>query len=112
MTSEDIYQFTSSGTSVDIAMKVLRLKKGQRASLTKGLASMGYDVPACIGSCIASGNKCIICVTGDGSIAMNLQELDVIKRLQLPVKTFVIDNKGYSMIYGPQKNNFKGHLTG
>lgn len=111
MTSSDIYQFTSSGTSVDIAMKVLRLKWGQRAFLTKGLAAMGYDIPACVGSCISSGLRRTICVTGDGSAAMNMQELEVIRRLKLPVKLFIADNKGYSMIYGSQKGNF-GHLTG
>ena len=112
MTNNDIYQFTSSGTTVDIAMKTFRIKRGQRAFLTKGLAAMGYDVPACVGSCIASGGKRTVCVTGDGSIAMNMQELEVIKRYQLPVKIFVADNNGYSMIYGSQSGNFKGHLTG
>ena len=112
MTSEDIYQFTSSGTSVDIGMKVLRLKKGQRAFLNKSMAAMGYDVPACVGSCIGSGGRRIICVTGDGSIAMNIQELEVIRRLNLPVKIFVADNSGYSMIWHSQSGNFKGHLTG
>ncbi|MCM1468423.1 MAG: thiamine pyrophosphate-binding protein [Alistipes sp.] len=112
MRSTDIYQFTSSGTSVDIAMKVFQIKRGQRAFLTKGLAAMGYDVPACIGSCIASGKKRTVCVTGDGSVVMNMQELEVIKRFRLPVKLFVVDNKGYSMIYTSQNNNFKGHLTG
>lgn len=112
MTENDIYQFTSSGTSVDIAMKVFRIKKGQRAFLTKGLAAMGYDLPASIGSCIASGGKRTVCVTGDGSIVMNIQELEILKRLQLPVKLFVVDNNGYSMIYGSQDGNFKGHLTG
>ena len=112
MTSEDIYQFTSSGTSVDIAMKMLKIKWGQRAFLTKGLAAMGYDVPACIGSCIGSGGKRTVCVTGDGSIAMNMQELEVIRRLNLPVKLFVTDNNGYSMIYQSQKGNFEGNLTG
>lgn len=112
MTPEDIYQFTSSGTTVDIAMKTFQIKWGQRAFLTKGLAAMGYDVPACVGSCIASGNKRTVCVTGDGSIAMNMQELEVIKRRRLPVKIFVADNKGYSMIYGSQNSNFKGRLTG
>lgn len=112
MTSEDIYQFTSSGTTVDIAMKTIRLKWGQRAFLTKGLAAMGYDVPACVGSCIASGNRRTICVTGDGSVAMNMQELEVIKRRNLPVKIFVSDNQGYSMIWGSQTGNFKGNLTG
>ena len=112
MKSDDIYQFTSSGTSVDIGMKVLRLKRGQRAFLNKSMAAMGYDVPACIGSCIGSGKKRVICVTGDGSIAMNMQELEVIKRLNLPVKIFVADNNGYSMIWHSQSGNFKGHLTG
>ncbi len=112
MTGEDIYQFTSSGTTVDIAMKVFKIKRGQRAFLTKGLAAMGYDIPASIGSCIASGGKRTVCVTGDGSIAMNMQELEVIRRLQLPIKIFVSDNKGYSMIYGSQNGNFEGRLTG
>ncbi len=112
MTSEDIYQFTSSGTSVDIGMKALRLKKGQRAFLNKSMAAMGYDVPTCVGSCIGSGGKRVICVTGDGSIAMNIQELEVIRRLNLPVKIFVADNSGYSMIWHSQSGNFKGHLTG
>ena len=112
MNADDIFQFTSSGTSVDISMKVFQIKWGQRAFLTKGLAAMGYDVPASIGSCIASGGKRTVCVTGDGSIAMNMQELEVIKRLNLPVKLFVVDNSGYSMIYQSQYGNFKGHLTG
>ncbi len=111
MTANDIYQFTSSGTSVDITMKVFEIKWGQRAFLTKGLASMGYDVPASVGSCIASGRKRTVCITGDGSIAMNMQELEVIKRLNLPIKIFVTDNAGYSMIYQSQNNNFK-RLTG
>lgn len=110
--NKDIYQFTSSGTSVDIAMKVFQIKWGQRAFLTKGLASMGYDIPASIGSCIGSGKKRVACITGDGSFAMNMQELEVIKRKQLPIKLFVVANSGYSMIYQSQNNNFKGHLTG
>ena len=112
MTSDDIFQFTSSGTSVDISMKTFEIKWGQRAFLTKGLAAMGYDVPASIGSCIASGGKRTVCITGDGSIAMNMQELEVVKRLNLPVKIFIVDNAGYSMIYQSQNGNFKGELTG
>ena len=112
MTGDDIYQFTSSGTSVDIGMKVLRFKKGQRAFLNKSMAAMGYDIPACVGSCIGSGKRRVICVTGDGSAAMNIQELEVIKRLDLPVKIFIADNSGYSMIWHSQNGNFKGHLTG
>ena len=112
MKSDDIYQFTSSGTSVDIGMKVLRFKKGQRAFLNKSMAAMGYDIPACIGSCTGSKGRRVICVTGDGSAAMNIQELEVIRRLNLPVKIFIADNSGYSMIWHSQNGNFKGHLTG
>lgn len=112
MNDKDIYQFTSSGTTVDIAMKIFRIKWGQRAFLTKGLAAMGYDIPASIGSCIGSGRKRTVCLTGDGSAAMNMQELEVIKRLNLPVKLFISDNSGYAMIYGSQNGNFHGRLTG
>lgn len=127
----DLYQFTSSGTTVDIAMKVFEIKRGQRAFLNKGLAAMGYDVPACVGSAFAnrrvyetnletkdrylyratSKDAKVVCVTGDGSVAMNMQELEVIARYQLPVKIFVSDNSGYSMIYGSQNGNFH-RLTG
>ncbi len=112
MTGEDIYQFTSSGTTADIAMKSFEIKRGQRAFLTKGLAAMGYDLPASIGSCIASGGRRTVCVTGDGSASMNMQELEVIHRLNLPVKIFVAQNEGYGMIYGTQQGNFHGRLTG
>lgn len=112
MRSEDIYQFTSSGTAADIAMQVFQIKRGQRAFLSKGLAAMGYDLPACIGSCIASGGKRTICVTGDGGFMMNVQELATLKRLNLPIKIFIADNRGYGMIYGSQNGNFQGRLTG
>ena len=112
MEADDIYQFTSSGTTVDIGMKALRLKKGQRAFLNKSMAAMGYDIPASVGSCIGSGGKRVVCVTGDGSAAMNMQELEVIRRLNLPIKIFIADNGGYSMIWHSQNGNFKGHLTG
>lgn len=115
MQGNDIYQFTSSGTTVDIAMKVFEIKEGQRAFLTKGLAAMGYDVPASVGSAIAllgsEKQGQVVCVTGDGSVAMNLQELQVIAQRQLPVKLFISDNSGYSMIYGSQNGNFH-RLTG
>lgn len=111
MTEKDIYQFTSSGTSVDISMQAFRIKWGQRAFLIKGLAAMGFDLPACIGSAVAGGRK-VVCTTGDGSVMMNIQEMEVIKRLRLPIKIFVVDNQGYSMIYGSQNGNFAGRLTG
>ena len=111
MTGNDIYQFTSSGTGADIAMYTFRIKKGQRAFLTKGLASMGFDLSACIGSCLASGGRRTVCITGDGGFLMNVQELATLKNLNFPVKIFILCNDGYGMIYNSQKGNFK-RLTG
>ncbi len=111
MTGKDIFQFTSSGTGADISMYAFRVKKGQRAFLTKGLASMGFDLPACIGSCLAGGGRRTVCVTGDGGFLMNVQELATLRRLALPVKIFVLCNGGYGMIYNSQAGNFR-RLTG
>lgn len=87
------------------------VKKGQRIILNSGNASMGYDLPAAIGACIASNKKRTICLTGDGSIMMNLQELQTIKHYNLPIKIFVFNNGGYSSIRQTQGNFFNGHLT-
>ena len=111
MTGDDIYQFTSSGTAVDIPMYTLRFKKGQRAFTTKGLASMGFDLSACIGSCLAGDRRRTICITGDGGFMMNVQELATLRQLALPVKIFILCNEGYGMIYNSQAGNFK-RLTG
>lgn len=111
MTGQDIFQFTSSGTGADISMYGFRIKKGQRAFLTKGLASMGFDMSACIGSCLASGGRRVVCVTGDGGFMMNVQELATLQALALPIKLFILCNEGYGMIYNSQAGNFK-RLTG
>ena len=111
MTGDDIYQFTSSGTAVDIPMYTLRFKKGQRAFTTKGLASMGFDLSACIGSCLAGDRRRTICITGDGGFMMNVQELATLRQLALPIKIFILCNEGYGMIYNSQAGNFK-RLTG
>lgn len=111
MTGNDIFQFSSSGTGVDISMYGFRIKKGQRAFLTKGLASMGFDLSACIGSCLASGKRRTVCITGDGGFMMNVQELATLYSLNLPIKLFILCNEGYGMIYNSQFGNFK-RLTG
>ena len=107
MTGKDIFQFTSSGTGADIAMYSFRIKKGQRAFLTKGLASMGFDMPACIGSGLAGKGRRTVCITGDGGFLMNVQELATLKKLNLPIKIFILCNEGYGMIYNSQVGNFK-----
>lgn len=111
MEENDIYVSGSSGTCIDISMQAFRVKKGQRVFATKGLASMGFGVPATIGACLA-GNGCrTVCVNGDGGFQMNIQELETIRRLNLPIKIFVLNNQGYAQIHATQKNIFQGHYV-
>ena len=88
------------------------IKKGQRYLLNSGDASMGYDLPAAIGMCLAAGKKETICFAGDGSIMMNLQELQTIKHHNLPIKIFVLNNDGYLSIKMTQNNFFEGRHCG
>ena len=111
LTGDDLFQLTSSGTGADISMYGFRVKKGQRAFLTKGLASMGFDLSACIGSCLAANQRRTACITGDGGFMMNVQELATLHQLDLPIKLFILCNDGYGMIYNSQAGNFK-RLTG
>ena len=73
---------------------------------------MGYGLPAAIGACFAREKRRIVCLEGDGSIQMNLQELQTLVHHQLPVKLFVFSNEGYLSIRSTQKGFFGGHLVG
>lgn len=88
------------------------VKEKQRVFWNSGDASMGYDLPAAIGLCIASGKTDTVCLAGDGSIMMNLQELQTIKHYNLPIKLFILNNDGYISIKQTQNNFFAGNLTG
>lgn len=82
------------------------IKEGQRFIINSGAASMGYDLPAAIGVCFAEGKKELVCISGDGSIQMNLQELQTIIFHKLPIKIFVINNQGYHSMRQTQDNLF------
>jgi acetolactate synthase-1/2/3 large subunit len=97
----------NAGNSCEIFLTAFKVKKGQRVFHNKGTGAMGFAQPAAIGACIASGNKNTICVDGDGGFQMNIQELETIKRLQLPIKFFVMNNQGYGSIRASQKSYFK-----
>ncbi len=112
MTPEDIYVSGSSGSCIDISMQTFRVKKGQRVFCTKGLASMGYGLPSTIGACLAGGGKRTVGVNGDGGFVMNIQELETIRRLNLPIKIFVLCNHGYGAIQATQTNIFERHFVG
>lgn len=111
MQPQDVYVSGSSGSCIDISMQTFRVKKGQRVFCTKGLASMGYGFPSAIGACLASGGKRTVGVNGDGGFVMNIQELETLARLNLPVKMFVLSNRGYGAIKATQTNLFQGHLV-
>lgn len=84
------------------------MKKGQRFISNSGIASMGYGLPAAIGACVADHTQDIVLITGDGSLQMNLQELQTVIGNDLPIKIFVISNGGYHSIRQTQKNLFQG----
>lgn len=98
----------NSGAASEIVMQALRLKKGQRVVTTNSLGSMGSGLPASIGACVASGKKKTICVNGDGGFQMNLQDLETVSRLNLPIKFFILNNNGYGSIRNMQRNYFDG----
>lgn len=85
------------------------IKKGTRFIINNAIASMGYGLPAAIGVCVASGGKETICLEGDGSIMMNLQELQTVVTNNLPIKLFLINNRGYHSIRQTQNNLFSEH---
>ncbi|MEI6417362.1 MAG: thiamine pyrophosphate-dependent enzyme, partial [Verrucomicrobiota bacterium] len=101
------------GTACVTAFQAAAVKKGQRLFHNSGCASMGYDLPAAIGAALACPDrKRIICIAGDGSIMMNLQELQTIMHHHLPVKIFVFNNRGYHSIRQTQHNFFADNIVG
>ena len=105
---EDQIVVSANGTACVTSFQAAFLRKGQRLWTNSGCATMGYDLPGAIGACKASGNKDIICLAGDGSIMMNLQELQTIIGNNLPIKIFILNNSGYVSMFQTQKNFFNG----
>jgi len=101
----------ADGTANTCTFQAIKLKKGQRLFTNSGCAPMGYELPAAIGACFASGGKDIVCIAGDGSIQMNLQELQTIVHHRLPIKVFVLSNDGYVSIRMTQDAYFGGRYV-
>ena len=99
----------SNGACCVVGNQTYVIKKGSRMANNSAIASMGYGLPAAIGTCIGGGRRETICLEGDGSIMMNLQELQTIITLNLPIKIFLINNNGYHSIRITQNNLFKEH---
>jgi acetolactate synthase-1/2/3 large subunit len=102
----------SSGPCANIMMQAWRVKDGQKFVFAPALGAMGFGLPHSIGACLASGRQRTICVNGDGGFQLNIQELETVARLQLPIKFFVLSNGGYGSIMAMQRNYFNGHYVG
>jgi acetolactate synthase-1/2/3 large subunit len=99
---------TSNGSAHVITLQTYQLQKDQRLFTNVGCASMGYGLPAAIGACIGNNRQNVICVEGDGSIMMNLQELETVVGYNLPIKIIIINNDGYLSIKLSQEAFFNG----
>ena len=103
---------TGNGTAYTSTFQAVKLRRDVRMFSNEACASMGYGLPAAVGAALASKSSEVICMTGDGSIQMNIQELQTVKNLQLPLKIFVYNNNGYLSIKNTQKAFFNGNFVG
>ena len=112
MKEGDLFIPGSSGACSEVSMQTFKAKKGIRVLNSEGMGPMGFGISASLGGCVASNRTRTICVDGDGGFAMNTQELETIRRLNLPIKFFVLDNGGYASIRSTQKNYFEERYYG
>lgn len=99
----------SNGACCVVGSQAFIIQKDSRFIINSAIASMGYGLPAAVGACIAGGEQSTVCLEGDGSIMMNLAELQTIITNRLPVKIFIINNDGYHSIRQTQRNLFSEH---
>lgn len=109
---KDEVVITGNGSACVVSFQAAELKMGQRLYTNSGNASMGYDLPAAIGASIALGGKKVVCLAGDGSLMMNLQELQTVVGYELPIKIIVINNNGYHSIRQTQQAYFPDNMFG
>jgi acetolactate synthase-1/2/3 large subunit len=109
---DDDVTVTANATACVTTFQAAKLRPGQRLFSNSGSASMGYDLPAAIGAAVAEPERRVICLAGDGSIMMNLQELQTIKARNLNVKIFLLNNAGYSSIRQTQTAFFSDNMAG
>jgi acetolactate synthase-1/2/3 large subunit len=110
--AENAIVVAGNGTACVVLFQAGAVKTGQRMFWNSGCASMGYDLPAAIGACFAANGRDVICLAGDGSLQMNIQELQTVAHHQLPIKLFVLNNDGYISIRQTQDAFFNGRHAG
>ncbi len=110
MRAGDLLVPGSSGASSEVTMQAFRVPAGVRVFNTEGLGPMGFGLSAAIGGCVASGGR-TVCIDGDGGLQLNIQEFETLRRLNLPLKLFVLNNNGYASIRSTQKAYFDGRYV-
>lgn len=100
------------GTNLYISFQSFKVKHGQRLILSSGICSMGTGLPESIGACFANNKQTTICLSGDGSLQLNIQELQTIVHHNLPIKIFVMNNGGYLAIRHTQSAFLKHNYVG
>jgi acetolactate synthase-1/2/3 large subunit len=111
LTPDDLLVPCSSGSGSNIFMLDFRVKFGQRVLNSPGFGAMGYGIPQAIGACLASGGRRTVCLNGDGGFQLNIQELETVWRLNLPIKYFYLNNGGYASIRATQRKYFDGRYV-
>lgn len=110
MTPEDLLVPGSSGACSDVPLQTFKLKKGQRVLNSPGIGAMGFGLPQSLGACVGSGRRRTVVVNGDGGFQLNIQELETVRRLDLPIKYFILNNNGYASMRNTHRNYFDGRL--
>jgi acetolactate synthase-1/2/3 large subunit len=109
---EGMITVVANGSASVVGSATYYIKKNQRFIMNCAMSSMGYDLPAAIGACVGSDHNVVMCIAGDGSIMMNLQELQTIVTNNLPIKIILINNQGYQQIRLTQTNLFEKNFVG
>ncbi len=111
-TSTDVISPGNSAGAPNCTFQTWQVKEGQKFVCAAGFGSMGFGIPSAMGSAFANPSRRVICVNGDGGWQLNTQELETIRRFDLNIKFFVLNNRGYASIQNMQRNYFDGRLIG
>jgi acetolactate synthase-1/2/3 large subunit len=109
---ENSITVAGNGSACVVLFQAGIVKNNQKFIWNSGCAAMGFDLPAAIGAAIGNMGSPIICLAGDGSLMMNIQELSTINHLKLPIKIIVLNNGGYNSIMQTQEGFFNNNLVG
>lgn len=109
---EDVIVISSTSRCNTAGHIAFHHRKNQRTISSMGMGSMGFAVPSAVGAWFASGKKRVVVIEGDGSLQLNLQELQTIRTYGIDAKMFIFNNGGYAAITAMQERNFDGFYVG